>query len=240
MTPDTVTVEINNWAQYNPRGDVKQSSWFRLEHAMVTNHKFYDFSHEEFKAWIYILSLASSGNTARVLLIYDHAMRNVRLSRRGIDSAIEKLIRNDALKESATHQSRERDAENTHANATRRYGTIRNETTQIHAECFSKFWEKYPRKIAKSDARARFERLFGPEGGGDPLIEAVERFRAHHEERGTEARFIPYPATFLGTKEIPRWKDWLDAENGKSDIVAAGEFRGMTDILSAAEKGGHA
>lgn len=92
---------------------------------------------------------------------------------------------------------------------------------------FGAFWEKYPRKVAKSDAQARFGVLIRSQEDFDSLIEALSRFRAHHESAGTEARFIPHPATFLGTKEIPRWRDWLDASNGKSDIVPASEFVGL-------------
>lgn len=100
---------------------------------------------------------------------------------------------------------------------------------------FDPFWEKYPRKIAKSDARARFERLILTEEDHTALLEAVSRFRTHHEDRGTEAKYIPHPATFLGTKEVPRWRDWLDPNNGKSDIRPAGEYRGIEAILAERE-----
>lgn len=94
---------------------------------------------------------------------------------------------------------------------------------------FEAFWKSYPRKIAKADARDRFERLIRSQGDFDSLIDALTRFRAHHEGKGTEDRFIPYPATFLGTKAIPSWRDWLEEGNGKSDIRPAGEFVGLTD-----------
>ena len=100
---------------------------------------------------------------------------------------------------------------------------------------FETFWEKYPRKIGKSDALSCFDRLILSQADFDSLIEAVTRFRSHHEGRGTEAQYIPHPATFLGTKEIPRWRDWLDEGNGKSDIRAVGEYRGIEAIL--AERG---
>lgn len=94
---------------------------------------------------------------------------------------------------------------------------------------FGQFWERYPRKIAKSDAQARFDRLIRSQEDFYSLLEALARFRDFHEEKGTESRFIPHPATFLGTKEIPRWRDWLDEGNGKSDIAPSGGFVGLAD-----------
>ena len=83
---------------------------------------------------------------------------------------------------------------------------------------FDAFWQRYPRKIDKAEARDRFHRLIKTPGEVTELRAAVERFRAHHEGKGTDAKYIPHPATFLGTKDIPRWRDWLDPANGTSDL----------------------
>lgn len=92
---------------------------------------------------------------------------------------------------------------------------------------FDAFWRAYPRKIAKAVAKDRFKKLIEGQADLDSLLVSVGRFRAHHEAKGTEAQYIPHPASFLGTKEVQSWRDWLDEENGTSDIVAANEFVGL-------------
>lgn len=223
---ESITVEIKNWERFNGRRDVKQSSWLRLEHSISEDADFYGFSAEEFRAWIYILCQASKKSSARVTLHFAHANRASMVPKRALESAIKKLESMGALLVHVTNAN----ADGTAAFCTRRDvrtrrdETRRNETPHFD---FDAFWNLYPRKIAKSDARDRFDRLILTERDHADLIEAVTRFRAHHEGKGTEAKYIPHPATFLGTKEIPRWRDWLDPANGTSDIVPAGEFVGL-------------
>lgn len=221
--PESITVEIRNWVNYNGRPDVKQPSWFRVAHSITEDQDFDHFSHEEFKAWLHILCLASKKNSGVVTIRYEHARRVCRLSRRGVDGAIRKLQELKILLASVTHTN----AHVTSACATRQTDKTDKTDKTRQTWSFSEFWRLYPRKIAKSDALARFEALIGSQEDFGSLIEAVTRFRAHHESTGTDAKYIPHPATFLGTKAIPRWRDWLDAENGKSEIAGAGEFVGL-------------
>ncbi len=90
-TDPTITVTIRNWKKYNPRGDVKESSWFRLSHSIVEDEDLYDFTHEEFKAWIYILSQASKKSSATVRINLVRAKSVSRIARRSMESAIKKL-----------------------------------------------------------------------------------------------------------------------------------------------------
>ena len=93
---------------------------------------------------------------------------------------------------------------------------------------FDEFWAIYPRKIGKHEAMDRYRRMI-KDGDQESLKVATLSFRAYHEAKGTEAHFIPYPATFLGGKGVPRWKDWLDPENGKTDL-APKIFVGLREI----------
>ncbi len=227
-----VLVEIKNWERYNGRADVKRPSWFRMDHSIAEDPDFYAFSHEERWAWVYILCLASKKNSGTVLVHLERAKAVARLSSKAVLGAVEKLQSLGILLVDVTPTSRERTASVQAPASTRHTDIQTRQDIQTPDFDFSDFWEKYPRKIAKSDAQARFDRLIRSQEDFDSLLEAVAKFRAHHEGKGTEAQYIPHPATFLGTKEIPRWRDWLEEGNGKSDIRAASEFRGMADILA--------
>jgi len=90
-TLDGATVVILNWEKYNPRKDLKATSWFRLQNSLFEDPSFFDFSHAELLAWIYLLSLASKRQKAEVRISIAHADRIGRLRERDLASAIEKL-----------------------------------------------------------------------------------------------------------------------------------------------------
>lgn len=54
------TVEIANWEKYNPRSDVKSSSWFRMDNNFFTDPDFYGHSLVTKATWLCILASASS------------------------------------------------------------------------------------------------------------------------------------------------------------------------------------
>ena len=61
-------ISISNWEKYNPRrrGDVKSSSWFRLQHNFITDPDFYDYSSDQKMIWICLLSEASAKMSAEI------------------------------------------------------------------------------------------------------------------------------------------------------------------------------
>lgn len=68
---------------------------------------------------------------------------------------------------------------------------------------FDAFWENYPRKVGKKDARKAWPgacRRLAP----DRLAKAAAYWAGLWAQAGTEARFIPHPATWLRGE---RWND---------------------------------
>jgi len=91
-------ITILNWEKFNERKDVKNPSWFRLQHNLCTHWQFYDFSHSEICAWLYILCEASIRNQrGRVTVNFEHAHRTFRLDATTVKSAIQKLKQNQVI-----------------------------------------------------------------------------------------------------------------------------------------------
>lgn len=88
---ETTTVKIKGWEKYNPRKDVKRPSWFRLDHGLFDDPEFYDFTHGELCAWIYILCQASRKNAGTITLNQAHFERIGRLPLDVLNSALRKL-----------------------------------------------------------------------------------------------------------------------------------------------------
>lgn len=86
-----IEITILNWEKFNPRRDVKQSSWFRMEHGLFEKPEFYQFDHSEICLWVYILCLASRKNGPTVTLYVLHANRVGRFDDKTIESGLEKL-----------------------------------------------------------------------------------------------------------------------------------------------------
>lgn len=73
-------------------------------------------------------------------------------------------------------------------------------------ESFAAFWSLYPRKIARKEAEARFVKA---SKSTDPavILDGLKRYVEFWASQQTEAKFIPYPATWLNrecwTDELP-------------------------------------
>lgn len=75
------------------------------------------------------------------------------------------------------------------------------------AEAFQRFWQVYPRKVAKEDARRAWRARIREKVNAEELVRAAENYARKLKKEGTEERFILYPSTFLGPGR--RWLDYL-------------------------------
>ncbi len=78
-------------------------------------------------------------------------------------------------------------------------------TPENDPDRFQEFWRAYPRRTAKGDARKAWAKAL--KNGADPglMIGAAKQFAVR--SRHTEARYIPYPATWLNREQ---WDDEPD------------------------------
>jgi hypothetical protein len=114
-----IWVKVKNFSNYKGRIDVKNHSWFRLSNRILEDPDFFDFTHAEILAWIYVLSLASQKNSDTVYINFLHAERVCRLKKKEIQAAIEKLLLNQLDPVDVTD-----------ACATGQYITVHNNTEQ--------------------------------------------------------------------------------------------------------------
>jgi hypothetical protein len=84
---------------------------------------------------------------------------------------------------------------------------------------FEALYQKYPRRLNKAEARARFLRIITTPEQYDKLSQAIDRYRAHVLAERTEAKYIKHLSSFLGTEEKQPWQDWLDPSHGTADVA---------------------
>ena len=69
---------------------------------------------------------------------------------------------------------------------------------------FDRFWSVYPRKVAKPDARKKFDSLNPDEQLLEKMILAVERQKQSDQWTKDGGQYIPHPATWIHKR---RWED---------------------------------
>lgn len=73
-------------------------------------------------------------------------------------------------------------------------------------ERFDRFWDAYPRHVAKVDARKKFEKLNPDESLLETMLQAIEAQKRSEQWTKDNGQYIPHPATWIHQE---RWKDDL-------------------------------
>jgi hypothetical protein len=73
---------------------------------------------------------------------------------------------------------------------------------QLIEQKFEKFWDIYPKKVAKQSAMKAFIKISNLEATLEKILEGVERWKASNQWK--DPQFIPYPTSFLNGR---RWED---------------------------------
>lgn len=72
-------------------------------------------------------------------------------------------------------------------------------------ESFEKFWNSYPKKVARKKAEQIFSKI--PPSEYDPILRHVKTARESEQWKVAGGQYIPHPATYLNQE---RWKDQVE------------------------------
>jgi hypothetical protein len=227
-----IEIVILNWEKYNPRKDVKNSSWFRFEHNLFDNPNFYNFHPLEILFFIYLLTVFSkksadfskkSSNFFRIFPIHAERMSKVRQTY--IHSALKKLNEINIIEYSyVTSASRPRNVHVTDTLQIRalRNVTIRNDTKkeELLPFNFEILYKKYPLKKGKEEGIKRCKLLITTQEEYDQLSLAIDRYSIDIVKNKTESKFIKHFSTFIENRDSKPfsqpWRDWIDEDAGSA------------------------
>ena len=111
-------VTIIKFTEFNPRKDVKHPTWFRLEHSFFEKPEFFDLTHTEKMAWIYLLCMASKKNADSFTLAWPHIEKIGGFKKKEFEKALEKLQQIQVIHVDVTDSLRPRNVSVTDAGAT--------------------------------------------------------------------------------------------------------------------------
>jgi hypothetical protein len=95
-------VTIAGWAKFNPRKDVANPSWFRLEHKLLDDPRFEHFTCAELFTLVALIATASMGNGASFRFNVRRIMVRARAEEAEVRSAMAKLVALGTIFESSS------------------------------------------------------------------------------------------------------------------------------------------
>lgn len=92
----------------------------------------------------------------------------------------------------------------------------------LYIDHFSKWWDAYPRKIAKAAAKKSFDKLKADEHLLNKMLKALELQK--QSKQWSDITYIPHPTTYLNQR---RWEDEDDstAQSTGLKITSDGSFK---------------
>lgn len=103
-------IEVANWSEYNPRTDVKRSSWVRLNNDILT--RMFRFTSDEKLVWIALICEASTKQSARVQVDIDLIATLLKVTTDSVRATLSKFEAAEMIK---IHASRPRNVRVTSA-----------------------------------------------------------------------------------------------------------------------------
>lgn len=85
--------------------------------------------------------------------------------------------------------------------------SISNSSKEEKDARFDEFWDEYPRKVGRAEAKRRWARL-DCDSMADQVLIGLRRCKASRDWKGRDAKFLPYPATWLNAEG---WSDEPDS-----------------------------
>lgn len=90
---------------------------------------------------------------------------------------------------------------------------------------FTRFWDAYPRRVAKKDARKAWAKLDPTPQLVEQILSALEWQIPAYQWNGAKADYAPYPASYLNAA---RWEDERRQMPRRQVSDAAALILGMT------------
>jgi hypothetical protein len=86
-----IDVSIHNWAEFQPRKDLKELTWFRIDTSIFDGETYFTIKNDGLVVFIYLLSLAAKKNRPDISINLLFAQEKLKMKKEQILSSIDKL-----------------------------------------------------------------------------------------------------------------------------------------------------
>lgn len=237
-----IEIEIIKFNQYVKRTDCR-THWFAFEADTVTHPDFFGVTGNEFKVFVYLLSIATKIKSDKVRLHIPHTASVLNVSQDDILQCFTKLQKKRVISNiSDTHVTSTLRPRNGHVTESRlHYITEQNRTEQILDQKqvltervkfdFDLIYSKYPKKVGKQKGLKTFKVQIKTQSEYDSLSLATDNYIAHIKNSITDPKYIKQFDTFMNC-----WRDWADSETGKTNIEMENTSQSLLRKLQERER----
>ena len=215
----SVKYRIKNWHKFQHFSD-RKPLWIKLYRDVLDDPEWAKLTGEQAKTLVMLWLLASDcdplGHLPDVETIAFRLRITEAVAIKHLTSLSHWLLQDDISLISDGYQSdaleteTETEKRREETDACGREGEAKNKRTDYRTADFETFWQSWPRKKAKADAKKAWRKHVAdiPEIGA--LVEIVDAQKASDQWQKEEGQYIPYPATWLNAER------WTDEDGGDS------------------------
>ena len=213
-------MRVKNWDRFQHYRDGRTLVWIRLHKALLDNYDFAALSGDDAKVLIlcWLVAAEKDGELPDVPAL---AFR-LRMDPRKLGTSIRALVDRGFLESvpfctNPVQENTDTPEVPVHREEEKREEKRRVEKKPLPTDAtatetaFERFWQAYPRKTAKMEARKAWKKLDPVGGLLDSIMAAVAAQSNSRQWLADGGRFIPHPATWLNQA---RWEDEV-VDNGK-------------------------
>ena len=184
-----IYLRVKKWAEFQHYKD-RNPPWIKLHRTLLDDYEF-SCLQDASKLHLILIWVLASQNDGRIPEDAAFLQKRLSLSK---PPDLETLINQGFL-------IREQDASNALAEGKQGASNLRlekrREETEKMALAFARFWDAYPKKVAKPNAIKAFKSAALQNGDFERAMAALEVAKASEQWSRDDGKFIPHPATWL-------------------------------------------
>lgn len=98
---DEITLTINNWDSFQPRKELKELTWFRVETGIFDGQTYFKLKNDGLVLFLFLITRAAKKNNPTLEISLDYISEKLKLKNSEIESLLEKLVKNQLVLKSA-------------------------------------------------------------------------------------------------------------------------------------------
>lgn len=189
--------------------DIKKLHWFSMPADLLTHPDFFNINGEEFKAFVWIVSIATKCKSDTIRLNISHSEHTIQLKKGALKSVIEKLQGKQLSTDRGLTAASPRPDGGLYI--TEHNITEHNNNAQpasgLSALSFEALYEKYPRKEGKTKGLSKLKCQIKSPEDYENFTKAVANYSKYCIELKMDQKYIKHFSTFVG-----EWRDWIDPD----------------------------
>lgn len=204
---DFVEIELIHFDSLIKRKDYKRPTWFAIETDILLHPDFLNVTGNEFKAYIWICSVAAKLNCGKVRVYPELCSRQSGISKKDVELCIEKLTGKRFAERICTDSVQRPNDVVQKTSATIQYNTIQSISFKLPESEIEKRYQKYPKKVGKHQGNEKMKKIIKSNEDLAAFDKALENYITLCKLENRETKYIKAWSAFVN-----QHKDFVEME----------------------------